>query len=234
MHAVVRRLWRVWLRVYFLLFQRHRHNRVTLEWPAGQPIVVLPQVLNPVLFHTGEFLARSLGANVIPPGATVLDMGCGSGIGGIFALTWAGRVVAVDINPEAVRCARINALLHGVETRMDVREGDLFAPVMGERFDVVLFNPPYLRGEPRGLFDRALWATDVVERFAAGLPARLAPGGHALVLLSSAGDEAAFLDAFRAQGLAVEPIAARSIVSETLTIYRLSLGIGTWKNQSIP
>ncbi len=62
---------------------------------------------------------------------------------------YARRVVAVDINPAAVRCAQINALLNQLEQRIEVRRGDLFAPVAGERFDLVLFNPPFLRGAPR-------------------------------------------------------------------------------------
>ena len=79
----------------------------------------------------------------------MLDLGTGSGVGAVFAAQWAGQVVAVDVNPAAVRCARINVLLHGVEDRVDVLQGDLFEPVAGERFDVILFNPPYFPGQPR-------------------------------------------------------------------------------------
>jgi len=84
-----------------------------------------------------------------------------------------------------VRCARANVLLSGLDDRIEIRQGDLFAPVAGERFDLLLFNPPFFRGEPRGNFDLAWRATDVLERFAAGLPAALAPGGRALLLLST-------------------------------------------------
>jgi release factor glutamine methyltransferase len=219
---VIRRLWRWWLRCRFLLLERHRHDRLALEQVAGLPIVVLPQVLNPKLFRTGEFLAQSLDARLIPPGATVLDMGVGSGIGAVAAARWAGRVVAVDINPAAVRCARINALLNHVEERVEVYQGDLFAPVRGQRFDVVLFNPPYLRGTPQNGIEQALWATDVVERFTIDLRDHLAPDGSALLLLSSIGDTASFLKTFRAHGFAVAVVAERNLVNEMLTIYRLS------------
>jgi release factor glutamine methyltransferase len=214
-------LWRVWLRLRFTLFQRHRHDALVLERVAGQPLVVLPQVLNPRLFESGAFLARSLGPALIGPGAAVLDMGSGSGVGAVFAARWAGRVVAVDCNPEAVRCTRINALLHRVEARVEARQGDLFAPVTGERFDVVLFNPPYLRGTPRTLLDQALWSGDVIERFAAGLAAHLTPAGCALVLLSTIGELPAQLATFRAAGLAVTPVAQHRLISETMLIYRL-------------
>jgi release factor glutamine methyltransferase len=219
---LIRALWRRLLWWHFVLLQRHRHDRLVLEVVAGRPIVVLPQVLNPKLFRTGEFLAQTIDSGLIPPEAIVLDMGTGSGIGAIAAAHWARRVVAVDINPAAVRCARINALLNQVEERVEVLEGDLFASLQGQRFDIVLFNPPYLRGTPRNGIEQALWATDVVERFAAGLRDHLTPDGAAFVLLSSVGDTASFLETFRTNGLAVAVMAERDLLTEVLTIYRLS------------
>ena len=215
----IRKLWRRVLRYRFLLFQRHRHDHLVLEEVAGTPILVLPGVFNPKLFRTGEFLVETLDSRLIPPGATVLDMGTGSGVGAVFAARRAHRVVAVDINPAAVRCARINALLHQVEDRVEVRQGDLFEPACGEQFDVVLFNPPFFRGEPGSDLERALWANDVVERFAAGLRDHLTADGHALVVLSSDGDVAGFLAACQINHLAAEVVAERNLVSETLMAY---------------
>jgi len=151
----------------------------------------------------------------------VLDMGTGSGLGAIVAARWADRVTAIDINPEAVRCARINALLNHVDDRVEVIEGDLFAPIGDRRFDVVLFNPPFFRGAPRSALDRAWRSSDVVERFAAGLRRHLTPRGYALVILSTDGDTENFLNAFRANGFALESVAQRDVIVEVLTIYRL-------------
>jgi len=215
-------LWRVLWATQFLLFQRHRYRRLVLEEVIGRPILVLPEVFNPKLFHTGEFLAQTLAGYPIPPEAVVLDMGTGSGIGAVIAASRARRVVAVDINPAAVRCARINALLHQVEDRIEVRQGDLFAPVQGERFDLVLFNPPYFRGRPRDALDQAFHATDIAERFAAGLSQHLHANGCALVLLSTEGDVAGFLRAFQANGLALDVIAERDLGNEVLTVYRVT------------
>jgi len=94
--------------------------------------------------------------------------------------------------------------------------------VAGERVDVVLFNPPYFRGEPQGALDRAWRSNDVIERFAAGLPAALAPGGRALVVLSSQGDVAGALAAFQAHGLWAETLAERDLINEVLTAYHLT------------
>ena len=220
--SLKRALWRGWLRGRYLLFQRHRHNRLALEHVAGRPYLVLEEVFNPKLFYTSEFLVASFDPHLIPPGSRVLDMGTGSGIGAVAATQLAEHVTAVDINPSAVRCARINALLNQVEKQIEVREGNLFEPVQGERFDVVLFNPPYYRGTPRNALDGAFRAEDVMERFVAGLPGHLAAGGHALVVLSSTGDTASFLRACGAAALGVEVVADRALVAETLTIYRLT------------
>ncbi len=220
-----KRLWSMWLRLKFHLWQKRRFNRLVLESVAGKPFLILPNVFNPTLFYSSEMLVETLNELQAPEGSSVLDMGAGSGIGAVFAARWAGRVTAVDINPDAVRCARINALLNGVEDIVTAVQGDLFAPVAGETFDVILFNPPYYRGEPNSTLDHAFHATDVVERFAAELVFHLKPDGFALVLLSSTGDETAFLASFREHDLLASPIARRDLPLETLTLYRLSAAL---------
>ena len=140
----------------------------------------------------------------------------------VVAASLGSQVVAVDIDPDATRCARINALVHKLEDRIEVRQGDLFAPVEGERFDTVLFNPPYFRGEPKDQLDRAFRSQHVATRFSEGLTAHLNPGGSALVVLSSNGEIATFLDEFASHGLAVELIAEQDVINEVLKLYRLT------------
>jgi release factor glutamine methyltransferase len=120
-----------------------------------------------------------------------------------------------------VRCAGINALLNDVEHKIDLRHGDLFAPVLEERFDLILFNPPFVQGPPRDDRDRAWRSNDVAERFAAGLAAHLKPAGSALVLLSTFGDGYVFLEEFRKHNFEVSVLAERRFVNERLTIFRL-------------
>jgi release factor glutamine methyltransferase len=167
------------------VFERRRHRRLTLENVGGVPIIVLPDVFNPRLFRTGEALARYLERDPMRPGTRVLDLGTGSGIGAVFAAHRGAQVVATDITSEAVRCARVNALLNGLETRIDVRQGDLFDAVRGERFELVLCNPPYFPGRPRDAWEHAWRSDDLLERFLAGLPDVLIPTGRVLVVLSS-------------------------------------------------
>jgi release factor glutamine methyltransferase len=206
----------------YRLTGKDRYDDFRLERVRGVPFVVMPSVFNPKVPRTGEFLASRLDARLVGRDAEVLDMGTGCGVCAVFAAKHARRVVAVDINAEAVRCAGINARLNHQEAKIDVRQGDLFEPVRSERFDLVLFNPPFLRGTPRDDRDRAWRSSDVAERFAAGLGDHLNPGGSALVVLSSFGDSRAFLAEFRQQGFSVSVLAERRFVNETLAIFRLT------------
>jgi HemK-related putative methylase len=200
-----------------------RVRKPVLERIDGVTLLSLPDVLNPVVFRSGELLARTVSESPLaePANHRALDMGTGTGVGAVFLARRGWRVVAVDLNPEAVRCARINALLNRLEDRVEVRQGDLFGPVEGERFDLILFNPPFFRGEPKGLFDLAWRSPDVIERFAAGLPGALSETGQALLLLSTDGDAEGMLRALAAHGLRVEPAVRRDFGNEVMTIYRV-------------
>jgi release factor glutamine methyltransferase len=205
----------------YRLVGKDRYDDFRMEWVHGMPFVVTPSVFNPKVPRTGEFLASQIDSRLVQRDWQVLDMGTGSGICAVFAARHARRVVAVDINPAAVRCAGINALLNHVEQKIDVRHGDLFAPALEERFDLILFNPPFVQGSPRDDRDRAWRSNDVAERFAAGLGAHLKSGGCALVLLSTFGDGQVFLDEFRKRNLEISVLAERRFVNERLTIFKL-------------
>jgi len=206
---------------HYRLFRRKRHDAIVLERIGDFPLVVLPGVLNPKVMRTGAFFALQLQGDLIEPGADVLDMGTGSGVCAIAAARRARRIVAVDINPAAVRCAQINALMNALENDIEVAHGDLFAPVKGRCFDIVLFNPPFIRGAPANDADRAWRSTDVAERFAAGLAEHLTPSGFALVLLSTYGDASEFVQQFRRRHFDISIVAERTFVNEKLTLLKL-------------
>jgi release factor glutamine methyltransferase len=205
----------------YRLLGKDRYDDFRVERVYGVPFIVTPSVFNPKVLRTGEFFASQIDSKLVDHDCEVLDMGTGSGVCAVFAAKHARRVVAVDINASAVHCADINAILNHLEHKIDARHGDLFAPVSGERFDLVLFNPPFLRGTPRDDRDRAWRSIDVAERFAAGLGAHLKPGGSALVLLSTFGDGPVFLEEFRKQNFEISVLAERRFVNEKLTIFRL-------------
>src|SRR5580658_10458890 len=114
-----------------------RYDDYRLERVLGTPLLVTPSVFNPKIPRSGAFLASRIATLRLPAGVDVLDMGTGSGVCALVAARSVRRVVAVDINAAAVRCAQLNALLNRLEHRVDVRHGDLYEPLTGERFDLV-------------------------------------------------------------------------------------------------
>ena len=72
-----------------------------------------------------------------------LDLGTGSGILSLLAAAHSDRVVAIDSNPRALRMARFNAQLNGA-AEIEFLEGNLFEPVAGRQFDLIVCNPPFI------------------------------------------------------------------------------------------
>jgi methylase of polypeptide subunit release factors len=118
-------------------------------------------------------------------GERALDVGTGNGIQALLLARHAATVVATDVNPRALRFAAFNAALNGAEG-IEVREGSFFEPVAGERFDLVVANPPYvLSPESEYLFrDSGLRGDAVSELVVRAAPAALEPGGFASLLVS--------------------------------------------------
>jgi methylase of polypeptide subunit release factors len=119
------------------------------------------------------------------PIGSALDLGCGGGYQAILAARHAQRVVATDVNPRALAFTRFNALLNGVEN-VETREGDLLAPVAGERFDLIVSNPPHVVSPDTDFVfrDSGLEGDSLAEGLVRELPRHLEEGGFAHVVLS--------------------------------------------------
>jgi release factor glutamine methyltransferase len=129
----------------------------------------------------------------VTAGDYVLDMGAGCGILGILAAGKARGVVSVDINPYSVYCAKENAKLNNVSNKIYCIQGDLFTPLSeGSKFDLILFNAPYLPAEESELdswIERA-WAGGytgriIIDRFIGEVQKHLKPTGKVLLLQST-------------------------------------------------
>jgi methylase of polypeptide subunit release factors len=104
----------------------------------GKRIVVFPDVYKPL---ENEYAC----ADYCRVGDRVLDLGCGSGVGAVFCAPKARELVAVDINPSAVKNTEENCRRNGL-SNVVVKQSDMFASVEG-KFDLILANPPYLEAD---------------------------------------------------------------------------------------
>jgi release factor glutamine methyltransferase len=150
--------------------------------------------------------------------ASIVDVGTGTGA---IALALAANlpgasVTAIDLSPDALALAAENAAANRLESRVELLEGDLLAPVAGRSFDLVVSNPPYVGTgdevdpevsgyEPAAL---AVYAgadgRAILERLATDASAALRPGGHLAVEL---GDGQAPWFAEHLAGLGYEAVA---------------------------
>jgi release factor glutamine methyltransferase len=152
-------------------------------------------------------------------GERVLDMGTGCGILGILAAEKAQEVVAVDVNPYAVRCTKDNASLNNVRGKMAVVHGDLFMWLSEKAmFDVILFNAPYLPAddsEADSWIGRA-WAggasgRHVINRFISVVPKYLKRMGRVLLMQSTLANINETVDRFAEYHLNAEVVADRAL-----------------------
>ena len=119
------------------------------------------------------------------PVRRALDVGTGNGIQALLVSRHAGNVVATDVNERALAFARFNLALNGV-ANVELRHGSFLEPVKGERFDLVVANPPYVIS-PESSFvfrDSGLGRDRVSEHMVRGLPRLLEDGGLATVMVS--------------------------------------------------
>lgn len=120
----------------------------------------------------------------VPGGAEVIDLGTGTGVlAAVLARRGASRVLATDINPRAVACARENIRRLGLEGTVTVLEADLFPP---SRADLVVCNPPWLPGAATSALELGIYddASSMLRGFLDGLPSHLRPGGEGWLILS--------------------------------------------------
>jgi len=156
---------------------------------------------------------------ILKQGDHVLDMGTGCGILGVIAATKTAKVVGVDINPHAVHCAKQNARLNHVSEKMFFMQGDLFAPLkIEEKFDLVLFNAPYLptENENGGSWHVRAWdggetGRQIIDRFIFEFPKHLRRNGRVLLMQSTLSDVDKTVKALVRQGLLAEIIARRDL-----------------------
>lgn len=165
-----------------------RFMGIDLAFPAD---VLAPRAETELLGRTAVALLRER-----PGRPRVVDMccGCGNLACAVATAIESAAVWACDLTPACVTAARRNVDRLGLSDRVEVRRGDLFAPLPVEEFgaslDLVLCNPPYipsfrldgdkahlLEAEPREAFDGGLYGFAIHQRVIAAALLYLRPGG---------------------------------------------------------
>jgi release factor glutamine methyltransferase len=173
-------------------------------------IITVPGVFQPR--SDTWMLVRAVGERTLPHGARVLDLCTGSGAIGVAAALRGAAVTTVDVSRRALLSAWLNARANGVRVR--TRRGDLFAAVGGERFDLIVANPPYLPAADDGLptagptraWDAGRDGRALLDPICAAAVDHLRPGGELLVLHSSVCGIARTQAALTARGLEAEVV----------------------------
>ena len=184
-------------------------------WLKGVPFYVDERVIVP-RSYLGEMIGRVLSGEDenfllmedMSGVGRVLDLCTGSGCLAIMAayLFEGAEVDAVDLSKDALDVAKINVKDHGLQDRVHLYKGDLFQPLKGKKYDLIITNPPYVDAagmsdlpqeyahEPRMALAAGKDGLDIVRRILKEAPAHLNPGG---VLLCEVGESGAIMnDAF--------------------------------------
>jgi len=156
----------------------------------------------------------------------VLDVGTGCGILAVLAAKKAKKVVATDINPFAIRCAKRNIRLNNVDDKVEIREGNLFQPILeNEKFTLILFNAPYLPSETweQNEWLNQAWAGGlngrrIIDAFIEQAPKHLTGDGKILLVQSSLSNIDKTIQSFRQKGLEAKVVAEKKMFFESIVL----------------
>ncbi|GLU48323.1 N5-glutamine methyltransferase family protein [Nocardiopsis ansamitocini] len=171
------------LRELLGVISAYEWRRKGVEIPAlGKPIHPHYGVFSPVRGEYVDLVATA----PLPAGAgfTAFDIGTGTGVlAAVLAERGAGRVIATDIDPRAVACARENIGALGLDDRIEARCTDLFP---AGRAALVVCNPPWVPARPSTPIEKGVYdpRSRMLRGFLDGLADHLEPGGEGWLVLS--------------------------------------------------
>ena len=168
----------------------------------------------------------------VKEGEQVLDIGSGCGILGVLAAKKASSVLAVDLNPYAIRCTKHNSTINQIGGKINFVQASLFTALSkGVTFSLILFNAPYLpsdEDEDSSWIERA-WmggtnGRELIDQFISEAPLYLKPDGRVLLMQSTITGLEKTLQKFTEQGLKAKVKAERKLpFFETLTLIEAKL-----------
>ena len=147
----------------------------------------------------------------IKEGQSVLEIGTGSGLVSMYASLLTEDITATDINFNALELAEKNFKLNNINS-IKLEFGDMFEPVKDKKFDVILFNIPYLPTDSDDIidddlnyaFDGGLNGRKVIDRFINEVSNHLNDKGIVQIIQSSLSDNDRTLDMFDRNGFVAE------------------------------
>lgn len=147
----------------------------------------------------------------IKPGDSVLEIGTGTGIVAMYASKITDKITVTDINFDAVQLAEENFKANNIEN-IEILFGNLFEPVKDRKFDVILFNTPYLPTDNDDViedslnyaFDGGLNGRKVIDLFLDEVKNHLNPKGIVQLIQSSLSDNEKTLDRLDEMGFIAE------------------------------
>ncbi|MBS7614499.1 methyltransferase [Candidatus Bathyarchaeota archaeon] len=168
-------------------------------------------------------IAENLEVN---PNEDVIDVGAGCGILSIISAEKARKVVAIDVNPNAVKCIKYNAVANGVFDKIEVIQGDLFGPLREEvLFDLILFNAPYLpiKNESLNSWVDYAWSGGatgrrVISLFITDAPKHLKRDGRILLVQSTLSSIEKTIEQFTKRGFKTVVVDEKKVAFETISL----------------
>ncbi len=155
----------------------------------------------------------------------VLEIGIGTGLITIYTAQRTRKVVATDINEHAIKCALKNTITNRTYN-IELRKGNLFEPVEGEKFDLILFNTPYLptsedeklNEELNAAFDGGIEGRDTIDAFIEQVKDYLNEGGRVQLVQSSLSDNEKTLTKLEELGFEAEITANEKCFFEEIVV----------------
>jgi SAM-dependent methyltransferase len=198
------------LRALLGVIGAHEWRTKGIELPeAGGRIHPHFGVFAPIRREYVDLVSRASLPAVCTSSSVAFDIGTGTGVlAAVLARRGIKRVVATDLDPRALACARENVRQLGLSERVDVVEADLFPD---GRAALVICNPPWIPARPSSPMESGIYDPEsrMLRGFVRGLPKHLEAGGEGWLILSDLAEHlglrtrAELLEAFEAAGLRV-------------------------------
>lgn len=186
----------------------------------GLLIYTTPEVYEPA--EDTYLLAKNLD---IERKDEVLEIGTGTGLIAVYTAQRTKNVVATDINKHAIKCALKNTISNKTYN-LELRHGDLFEPITNEKFDLILFNTPYLPtsedekldGNLNAAFDGGLDGREVIDKFIGDVKDYLKEEGRVQLVQSSLSDNDKTLQKLQELGFDAEITAREKCFFEEIVV----------------